>query len=313
MVKKGIATVAGAALLGVCLLTGVLRADIAIKPAFVEVNLDEGRPAGTFLVSNLGDKEERFRVNALYFNYTEEGGLKKSPTGDYSLAAWIRFNPRELTLAPGTQRAVRFAILPKGRLAAGEHWAAMELESLAVNEVVSKDEKSGRSVKLKVMTTIVAPIFGTVGKTSYAGEVRDLQVQTENGEVVLKALVAATGSGRLGIKGNYEILDASSKVIDSGPFGAGYVFRGAQRWFSKKMETPLPKGNYTVKISVEAPHLEQPVVKEAQLAWPEVPPTNGEGTAKPPTPSAVEKPSASVQASAQESKRTEIRGSADTE
>jgi hypothetical protein len=313
MVKKDIATVTAAALLAVCLLTGVLPADIALKPAFVEVNLDEGRPAGTFLVSNLGDKEERFRINALYFNYTEEGGLKKSQTGDYSLAAWIRFNPRELTLAPGTQRAVRFAILPKGKLAAGEHWAAMELESLAVNEVVSKDEKSGRSLKVKVMTTIVAPIFGTVGKTSYAGEVRDLQVQAENGEIVLKALVAATGSGRLGIKGNYEILDASSKVIDSGPFGAGYVFRGAQRWFSKKMGTDLPQGNYTVKVSIEAPHLEQPVVKEALLAWPQRPPAGAEGTAQPAVPSAAEKRPASAQDSAQGNKRTEIQGSTGTE
>jgi hypothetical protein len=277
VVSKSSIIVRAAVLMGVCLLPGMVRADIGIKPAFVEVNMDEGRPAGTFLVSNLGDKEERFRVNALYFNYTEEGGLTRSQNGIYSLAAWIRFNPRELTLAPGTQRAVRFAIIPRGRLEPGEYWGAMELESLTVNEVASKDEKTGRGVKLKVMTTIVAPIFGTVGKTSYAGEVKDIQAQVENGAVVLKTLVAATGTGRIQVKGDYQIVDASGKVMDSGGIGAGYVFRGGQRWFTKKMEAALPKGEYTVKLSVEAPHLEQPIIKEARVAWPEVPPTGAPG------------------------------------
>lgn len=312
MIKKSIATIRAAALIGVCLWTAGLRADIAIKPAFVEVNMEEGRPSGTFLVSNLGDKEERFRVNALYFNYTEEGGLKRSQAGDYSLAAWIRFNPRELTLAPGTQRAVRFAIVPRGKLEAGEYWAAMELESLAVNEMLSKDEKSGRSVKVKVMTTIVAPIFGTVGKTSYAGQVKDIQVQVENGAVVLKALIAATGSGRLQVNGGYEIVDASGKTVDSSPFAAGYVFRGAQRWFTRKITTAVPKGQYTVRVSVGSPHLEQPVEREAAITWPDLPPAGADQTAAPAALSASEKAPAQPQGPADGNKQIKTQANAST-
>jgi hypothetical protein len=310
MIKKSIATIRAAALIGVCLWTAGLRADIAIKPAFVEMNMEEGRPSGTFLVSNLGDKEERFRVNALYFNYTEEGGLKKSQAGDYSLASWIRFNPRELTLAPGTQRAVRFAIIPLGKLEPGEHWAAMELESLAVNEMLSKDDKSGRSVKVKVMTTILAPIFGTVGKTSYAGQVKDIQVQVENGAVVLKALIAATGSGRLQVKGSYEIVDAAGKTVDSSPFAAGYVFRGAQRWFTRKIAAALPQGEYTVRVRVESSHLEQPFVGEATVAWPGLPAASAGAVGAPAVPSASGSPPAQPQASADGNKQIETQANA---
>jgi hypothetical protein len=312
MVKKDRAALTAAALIAICLPAGALRANIAIKPAFVEVNMDEGRPSGMFLVSNLGDKEERFRVNALYFSYSEEGALKKSQAGDYSLAAWIRFNPRELTLAPGTQRAVRFAIVPRAKLTEGEYWAAMELESLAVNEVLSKDEKSGRSVKLKVLTTIVAPIFGTVGKTSYAGKVEDVQVDVENGAIVLKTLVAATGNGRLGIKGNYELVDTAGNVVDSGPFGAGYIFRGCQRWFNHTMGAKIPKGEYTARISIEAPHLEQPIVKEVPVTWPELPPAPTETGAGPVAPSVAGRPAASVQSSADEGPQRGTEGSAGT-
>ena len=268
--------VKGGVLIGICLLTGTLQADIAIQPAFVEVNMDEGRPAGVFMVSNLGDKEERFRVNAVHFTYTEQGALTRSATGANSLAPWIRFNPRELTLAPGTRRAVRFAVVPRGKLDTGEYWAAMELESLAVNEVVSKNEKTGKAVKLRSVSSILAPVFGTVGKTSYEGQIKDLQVQVENGAVALKALIAATGTGRLGVKGEYAIVDAAGKVMDGGPFGGTYVLRGGQRWVKKTIGADIPKGEYSARVSLQAAHLEQPLVKEIRVAWPELPPAGAQ-------------------------------------
>jgi len=259
-------------LIGICLLTASAPADVAIKPAFVEVNLSEGRPAGSFLISNVGDKEERYRVNAIHFTYTEQGALQRTETGDYSLAAWIRFNPRELTLPPNTQRAVRFAIIPRGQLPEGEYWAAMELESLAVSEVTSKDDKTGRSMKLRMIATILAPIFGTVGKPSYTGEVQDLQVAVEKDAVLLKARVAATGTGRLGMVGDYEIADTSGHVVDSGPFCATYVLRGGQRWVTKQIKAAIPPGEYTVRLKLRAAHLTQPITAEAQVKWPQVPP-----------------------------------------
>jgi hypothetical protein len=280
--SKDITRGKAATLLGICLLAPALQANVSIKPAYVEVNMDEGRPAGVFYISNLGDKEERYRINAIHFNYTEEGTLSQSLKGQYSLAPWIRFNPRELTVAPGTQRAVRFAIVPREKLTEGEWWGAMELESLAVGDIVTKDEKSGRTFQLKAITKIVAPIFGTVGKPTYEGQVKDLQVRLENGEVILKALVAATGTGRLGIKDtHYEILDASGKVIDRGPYAVGYVFRGAQRWLTKKIEAAIPKGEYRVKISLPAAYLEQPLAKEAVVTWPETPPLGVQASVAP--------------------------------
>jgi hypothetical protein len=271
--RGSIARVAVSALTGICLLAATVHASIAIKPAFVEVKMDEGRPSGMFLISNVGETVERFRVNASYFTYSESGQLHQSPTGEYSLASWIHFNPRELTLAPKTQRAVRFAIVPRGgRLLEGEWWAAMELESLLVNDIVSQDEQTGRTARVKTLTRFLVPIFGTVGKTSYEGHVKDLQVQIENGVVVLKALIAATGTGRLRVEGNYEIADITGKVIDSGPFALGYVLRGGQRWFARKIDAAVPQGTYTVRVSLQAPQVERPLVGEATVIWPQLPP-----------------------------------------
>jgi hypothetical protein len=279
---KGIGMVAAGALTSICLLTGTLHASIGVKPAFVEVDLDKGRPSGTFLISNLGDKEERFRVNAVHFTYSEKGTLEVSPNGQFSLAPWIRFNPRELTIAPKTQRAVRFAIVPQGKLVEGEYWAAMELESLATNETIAKDDESGRSVKLRTVTTIMAPIFGTVGKPTYEGQIKDVQIQAEKGETVLRTLVSTTGTGRLGVHGDYEILDSAGNVVNNGSLGAAYVLRGSQRWLTQKIEAGTPANQYTVKVSFDAEHLKQPLAKESLVTWPEVPPAEAAAAAAKP-------------------------------
>lgn len=307
---KGIGMVAAGALTSICLFTGTLRANIGVKPAFVEVQMDKGRPSGAFLISNLGNKEERFRVNAVHFTYSEKGTLEVSPNGQFSLAPYIRFNPRELTIAPKTQRAVRFAIVPQGKLVEGEYWAAMELESLAMNETVAKNDETGRSVKLRTITTIMAPIFGTVGKPAYEGDVKDVQVQVEKGETVLKALVASTGNGRLGIRGRYEILDASGVPVNSGSLGAAYVLRGAQRWLTQKIDAGTPANQYTVKVSFEAAHLKQPLAKESLVTWPEIPPEEAQAAAaRPVHPGLREKPKQSEN-SMDGNDQTEAPGSA---
>lgn len=291
----------------------VARADVGIRPAYIEVNLQEKMPSGSFIITNSGDKEERYRVNAVHFTYSEQGALAVSATGDRSLAPWVRFNPRELTLPPNSQRAVRFAIVTRGQLKEGEYRAAMELENLATTDTLAKDDKSGRSMKLKVTSSILAPIFGSVGTVTYGAQIKDLQVRVENGAAFLTTLVVATGTGRLGVKADYEITSVSGAVISNGPLASGYVIGECQRWLSKKIETTIPPGTYTVKISCAADHLEAPAAKVFQALWPEIPPA---APASPPTAggatdkAAPQEPAAQPQNSTDGGKPPEVQGSA---
>lgn len=255
-----------------CFSAQTLLAALRIQPAYVEVEMDKKRLMGRFLLSNLGETEERYRINAVHFTYSETGGLKQSKTGDYSLAQWLYFNPREVTIAPKTARAVRFTVVPRGKLQEGEYWAAMELESLKVTMATSKSEETGRAIKLRAVTAIMVPIFGTMGKVSYEGVIKEVKLTIHNPAIFLEALVAATGTGRLGVKGKYEICSASGEIVDEGPFGGAYVLRGSQLWFRRKMEANLPEGLYTVKITLNAAHLEKAITKEVQLNWPKLPP-----------------------------------------
>lgn len=74
-------------------------AGISIAPAYVDVRLDKGRPSGEFVVTNVGNSEERYRVQSLHFTFSREGGLVKTRPDAHSLAPWLIFNPKELTPA----------------------------------------------------------------------------------------------------------------------------------------------------------------------------------------------------------------------
>jgi hypothetical protein len=248
-------------------LINILHASIGIKPAYVELQLDKGQSAGKFVISNLGEEEERFRVNAIHFTYSIDGGLNQTASGPNSLALWIHFNPKELTMPPNSSRAVRFAIVPRGTLREGEYWAAMELESLKTSETTSTDEKSGKSVKLRVLSTIMVPIFGTVGNVLYKGQVEDINMTTLPEGIFLHSIVNNTGAGRIGAKGEYKIIDTSGKIVKEGKIGKGYVLSGTKRRFLNKIADELPEGKYNITVTYSAVHFEKPLKGEIQVDW----------------------------------------------
>jgi hypothetical protein len=84
-------------------------------------------------------------------------------------------------------------------------------------------------------------------------------------------MVAATGTGRLGLVGTYEILDGAGTALKAGSMGACYVFRGTRRWVKQRVDD-IPEGQHTVRITFKAAHLEQPLTVERQLVWPGQPP-----------------------------------------
>lgn len=241
-------------------------AQVGIQPAYVEVDLRAGRPAGRFIISNLGEAVERFRVNAIHFTYDPGGALKQSRDGNHSMAPWIIFNPKELVLPPKSKRAVRFAVVPREELHEGEYWAAMELESLKRSEALSEDP-NGRKVKIKVVATIMVPIFGTVGEVDYRGRVSRVALQPAEGKPELAAVLTNTGNGRIGARGTYQLVNGDGEVVSEGPIGRAYVMRDCSRRFAVTLDPTLPDGRYVAKVRFEADHLAAPLTAEAKVQW----------------------------------------------
>jgi len=261
-----------------CVLLGVCAArawaGISVQPAFVEVSLDRGRPAGRFDIANLGETEERYRIRALHFNFSKEGGLLRLEPDERSLVPWIKFNPSELSIAPKTSRAVRFAIIPRGSLEQGEYWGAMELENLDTQVGRTRDA-AGRELKIEVITTVMVPIFGTVGQVHYDGDLTDVAAgPDEKKGAVIQAALLNKGDGRLLVTGEYVVKNAAGDAVAQGALGYAYLLPGGRRVFQDHVRVPLPAGRYTVHVKYSCPQLKQALQRDVPLvlASPSEPP-----------------------------------------
>ena len=241
-------------------------AGLAITPAYVDVILDKGRPSGQFLISNLGEEEERFRINAAHFAFLKEGGVRRIEADKNSLAPWIKFNPKEFVLGPMKERLIRFVIVPPKNLSTGEYWAAMELESLKTVIQKMKDEE-GRNYQIEVIPSIMVPIFGKWGNIRYRGNLKETKVSLDEKGQSIQVLVENTGEGRLWVEGNYRIINSSGEEVEKGSIGQGYLLPGLELAFSTTLKSDFPEGNYTVRVQCRSPQLKKPIANEIQLMW----------------------------------------------
>lgn len=241
--------------------SGELWASLSISPAYVELTLDKGRPAGQFSITNLGDGEERYRIRAMHFTFSTDGGLREIPPDENSLVSWIKFNPKEFTLPPKTKQTIRFVVTPHGKLRPGEYWAAMELESLKTTFAKGKDG-GGRELSIEVVPSILVPIFGKSGRVIYRAALKEARVTKSDKGSAIATLFANTGDGRVFVTGQYEIVDATGKVVEEGPLGKAYVLPRAERRFTTPVKGGFPAGNYTVRVHYTSQQLQEPISEE---------------------------------------------------
>jgi len=252
---------------------GVSHAAIDISPAYVQVALDRGRPSGEFVLSNTGDTEERYRIRSASYKFSETGELQRLPSDENSLASWIIFNPKELTIAPKTKRIVRFVIATHGNVRPGEYWAAMELESLNVRTTILKP-KSETSLNLQISSSILVPIYAQSGKITCSGGPSNAKVFPSSKGPVIQCTFTNSGNGRIQVSGEYDILDAGGKIVLTGPFCHASALPGSTRLLTRLAADPLPDGKYKVKIRFNTPQLGQTPVQEADFEWKAPAPSN---------------------------------------
>lgn len=239
-------------------------AGISIAPAFVEIDMTKGKPSGQFVITNNGDEPERFRIKAAHFGFSPTGSLRNLPDDQNSLSTWIKFNPKELTLAPKTNQRVRFVIVPKGKLSDKEYWAAMEMESLKTNTTRSKDG-GGRTLKLEVSSSVMVPIFARHGDVDYRCEIEELKLVRDDKGTNLLVTVNNSGTGHLYATGTFEIRAADGSLLSEGILGKSYILPGDLRKFTIPIQDKLPgQAPLSIKAVYSAPQMKESIEKSVQ-------------------------------------------------
>ncbi|MBT8140517.1 MAG: hypothetical protein KJP25_12190 [Gammaproteobacteria bacterium] len=251
-----------------CLLTSAsVLAGISVEPAVVDLNFNAGRATGQFVITNTGDKDERYRIVASFFTLTESGGVQLAEETEHSMASWIKFNPKEFHLPPKSKRLVRFVVLPKKKVEDGQYWAAMELESLEGRDYSTKDEQ-GRTFNLKVIPSVLAPMFGRAGKISPDFEIKtEALLKNPRGQNVFEIEIGNKGNAVLNFRGYYQIEDSNNEVVHESAMDGGLLLRDKTRKYVTLIDPELPPGNYTLKILYASKGLSVPLERELEISF----------------------------------------------
>lgn len=155
---------------------------LRVTPLVIERKAESGQARGVIDVSNDSDKPFRARVTLSPFTYSREGlqVLKSSPN---DLTSYLTFSPRELVIAPGQTRSIRFNARLLPSLPQGEYRAMFSIDELKENNDPTKENQVG------IVVTIVSTIFVRNGdltpnlkveKAFYDGKTKEIRLLVNN-------------------------------------------------------------------------------------------------------------------------------------
>ena len=228
----------------------VAEAAISIQPAYLRVDLTNNNPSGSFTVSNKSKETQRFRAKALHFKLSESGSISPTKPDEYSLAKWVKFNPKEFTLPPNSSRKIRFSILKKHTGKPREYWGAIEFTPLSDARYTGGDDT--KQMQFRVVTKILVPIYGSMAGIHYAGTLSDIDSALDKGKTRMSVMIKNEGDGILRLQGNGRLLDKDTgETVLSVPISKVVVLPQQSRRLNVFSKEQISAGNYQTVFDLQ--------------------------------------------------------------
>jgi len=232
----GVAALGSSALLWI----DTVRAQVSLSPLVLELKADRGQAEGFFNVVNNSDQPFRARVYTAPFTFDKERGFTTLPSSPTDLTPYLQFSPRELEIAPGVTRRVRFNVLFPPSIEDGEYRTVIFTEPL---KEVTQTEKNGTSVQIK--TRIGVTVFVRKGDVSPSITVESAHWNEAQKQIQL--LIHNTGKASTYVSGDWT-LKQGDKVVQTGEIRHNGLMRNTDRdillIYTSKNPTPPAPGNY---------------------------------------------------------------------
>lgn len=106
------------------------KAQVGISPLIIESPAKRSQAKGTIQVINGSDETFRARVYSELFTYDSNRGFQELKSSPNDLRPYLEFSPRELEVAAGTERNIRFVVRFPPSLPDGEYRAVVFTENL---------------------------------------------------------------------------------------------------------------------------------------------------------------------------------------
>ena len=155
---------------------------LSVSPLVTERQAESGQARGVIDISNASDKPYRARVTLAPFTYNREG-LEVLDSSPNDLTPYVVFSPRELVVAPGQTRSIRFNARLLPSLPQGEYRAMFSVEQL--QEINDSTDTNEVAIDVNIAATIfvrngdIVPVL-KVEKAFYDATAKQIRLLVNN-------------------------------------------------------------------------------------------------------------------------------------
>jgi hypothetical protein len=237
-------------------LAAVLAAPSAPLPAQVSVisSTLEERPAapgerytGTVRVRNTSGEPQQARIYQTDYRFLADGRTfyEQPGTAPRSNAGWVRFNPSQLTLAPGEEAAVAYTVsVPAGGVR-GSYWSVLMVETAQPPARASQ-----RGVGITPAIRYAVQVATHVGQAERRIALQGARLTGEGAGRALEVDVVNTGEQADRLELRVDLFDADGAPAGRLASSRGLVYPGTS--IHQRFEIPaLPAGTYRALLVVD--------------------------------------------------------------
>ncbi|MEK6706936.1 MAG: hypothetical protein AABZ06_14225 [Bdellovibrionota bacterium] len=131
--------------------------------------LTDHKKTGHLSLKHVGDKQERYKITAVFYRMNSDGGMQLVEHAAYgvpeSAVRLLRFSPREVTLNPNVEQILRVMFFSRDKIEDGEYRAHLHFEPVvepvgSENQSAAKNPKDGGlTMQLQAKIAVAVPVI----------------------------------------------------------------------------------------------------------------------------------------------------------
>lgn len=216
---------------------------VELNPSRFELLLEpRGKSVQSLKISNYGKAPITFTADTKDWDLNQSGSpafFDPAPR-DRSASTWIRFNPRQFTVAPGETQYIRFSISVPPSLQPGEYRTSIVLTTV---------EQYYLQEGFYYKPNFAILIYINIPQVTRKGEFGEVKLITgPDGTRSVQGEIRSTGNAHLRIGGLYQVENAAGTLVKEGELPRKVILPGRLDIFRFDLGKNLAPGKYKVRI-----------------------------------------------------------------
>jgi hypothetical protein len=204
---------------------------------------------GTIRLRNTGAEPRQARVSPADYRFLADGRTfyEQPGTGAHSNAAWVRFSPGQLTLAPGEEATVSYTVaVPADAALRGSYWSVLLVETVDDASAAVRTGRVGISPSIRYAVQLATH----VGQAERRIALEGAHLTTDGGPRALQVDVVNTGGHADRLELRVDLFDAEGAPAGRLASTRGLVYPGTS--IRQRFELgSLPPGTYRALLVVD--------------------------------------------------------------